>query len=186
MPSPACSLCLIASKNLFQMFVFKNFVSKGMDSSDDLLLIECFLHLPLFPVQDTNPTDYQWMFTKQNQIDKLVKQKRKFPHRYFNKIFDDKQSICYVEPGEDCGTQRKFALRDSMIRPTLHWFHTMLGYCGSQCMHGTLQAQYHHPHLACILNDLQVTNVSMLNQMVLAMAYFQIIFCWCSLGGSCI
>ncbi len=45
-----------------QVFVLKDLVSKGMDFADDPLLIKCFLHLPPLAVQDTNPTDYQWIF----------------------------------------------------------------------------------------------------------------------------
>ncbi len=56
-----------------QGFVLKDSVSKGMDFADDLILIECFLPLPPLAVQDTNPTNYQWIFTKQNKTDKLVK-----------------------------------------------------------------------------------------------------------------
>ncbi len=34
-----------------------------------------------------------------------------------------------------------------MIRPTIHWFHAILGHPGSCRMCATLQARYHHPHL---------------------------------------
>jgi len=102
-----------------------------MDFADDPLLIECFLHLPPLEVQDTNPTDYQWIFDKQNETDELVKRQQKFPDRYFNNVLDDKEIICYVAPGEDRITQWKFALTNSMIQPTLHWFHAMLGHPGS-------------------------------------------------------
>ncbi len=36
-----------------QMFVLKDFISKGIDFANDPLLIECFLHLPPLEVQDT-------------------------------------------------------------------------------------------------------------------------------------
>ncbi len=38
-----------------QVFVLKDSVYKGIDFSDNPLLIECFLHLPPLEVQDTNP-----------------------------------------------------------------------------------------------------------------------------------
>ncbi len=50
-------------------------------------------------------------------------------------------------PGDDHNTQWKFALTNSMILPTIYWFHIILGNPGSCHMHATLQAQYHHPHL---------------------------------------
>ncbi len=36
---------------------------------------------------------------------------------------------------------------NSMIWPTLHWFHVMLGHPGSCCLCATLQAWYHHLQL---------------------------------------
>ncbi len=63
------------------------------------------------------------------------------------KVLDDKELICYAVPGDNCDTQWKFALTNSMIWPTIDWFHTMLGHPGSCGMRATLQAQYHHPHL---------------------------------------
>ncbi len=75
-----------------------------MDLVNDSLLIECFLHLPPLEVQDSNPTNYQWIFTKQSKTDELVKWRQKFPDRYFNKIFDDNEIICHVTPGDDRDT----------------------------------------------------------------------------------
>ncbi len=86
-----------------------------MDIANDPLLIECYLHLPPLAVQDTNPTDYQWIFDKQNDTDKLITCKQKFSDRYFNEVLDDKEIICYVAPGDNRLTQWKFALTNSMI-----------------------------------------------------------------------
>ncbi len=55
-----------------QVFVLKNTLSTEMDFANDLLLIECFLHLLPLAVQDTNSTDYQWIFDKQNKTNELV------------------------------------------------------------------------------------------------------------------
>ncbi len=43
-----------------------------MDVADDPLLIECFLHLTPLAVQDANPTNYQWIFDKQNENNELA------------------------------------------------------------------------------------------------------------------
>ncbi len=86
-----------------------------MDFANDLILIECFLHLSPLDVQDTNPTYYQWIFRIQNETDKLLKQCQKFPDRYFNKILDDKEIISYVAPNDNCITQWKFTITNSMI-----------------------------------------------------------------------
>ncbi len=115
--------------------------------SDASLHIESFVHLLPLPIQDTNPTDYQWRFTKHNKTDELLKCQQIFPDRHFNKILDDKEIICYVVSDDDQDTQLKFALTDSMIWPTLHWFHIMLGNLCTCHMHAALQARYHHPNL---------------------------------------
>ncbi len=52
-----------------QVFVLKGSISKGINFVNDLLLIECFSHLPPLAVQDTNPTDYHWIFTKQYETE---------------------------------------------------------------------------------------------------------------------
>ncbi len=85
--------------------------------------------------------------TNKKETNKLLLQQQKFPDRYFNKVLDDKEIICYAASSDDRNKQWKFALTDSTIIPTIHWFHLMLGHPSSHCMHATLQAQYHHPHL---------------------------------------
>ncbi len=79
-------------------FVLKDSISKGMDLANEPLHIECFPHFPPLAVQHTNPTNYQWIFDKQNETNKLVLQQQKFPDRYFNKILDDKEIICFRAP----------------------------------------------------------------------------------------
>ncbi len=88
-----------------QVFVLKDSISKGMDFANDPLLIKCFLHLPTLALQETNPTDHQWIYTKQNETNELVKWLQKFPDRYFNKILYDKEIICYAAQGDDRDTQ---------------------------------------------------------------------------------
>ncbi len=55
-----------------KVFDLKESVSKGMDFVNDPLLIDCFLHLSPLVVQDTNHINYQWIFDKQNETNKLV------------------------------------------------------------------------------------------------------------------
>ncbi len=52
----------------------------------------------------TQPT-IQWIFTKENKTDELVKQEQKFPDRYFNEKIDDKEIICYAASGANQDTQ---------------------------------------------------------------------------------
>ncbi len=88
MSLPTSPLDLIALRNLFFLkkssIVLKDYVSKGMNIANDLLLLKWFLYLPPLTVQDTSPTNYQWRYTKQNESGKLVKWQQKFPDRYFN------------------------------------------------------------------------------------------------------
>lgn len=71
----------------------------------------------------------------------------KFLDHYLNKVLNDLEIIWYVSPWDDCNMQWMIELIDSMIWPTLHCFHMMLGHSGSWLMHATLQAWYPHPHL---------------------------------------
>ncbi len=156
-----------------QVFVLKDSVSKGMDFANDPLLIKSFIHLPPLEVRDTNPTNYQWIFTKPNETDILVKPCQKFPDRYFNKILDDKGIIWH----------EVFALTDSMIWPTIHWFHAMLWHSGSCCMHTMLQAWYHHPHLCMHIECMwQMSMCQALWPQPWSTPWLE--FFWCSLGGS--
>ncbi len=127
-----------------QVFVLKDSISKGMDFANDLCRIECFLHLPHLPVCDVNLTDNQWIFIKQNEIDEVLKWQQNLPDRHFNRILDEKEIICCATPGNNSDTQLKFASINSMIPPTLHCFHAMLGNPGTCCMCALLQARYHH------------------------------------------
>ncbi len=80
-------------------------------------------------------------------MDKLLNHQKKYPGRYFNKILDDNEIICFPAPCDDWDMQGKFDLTNSMIWPTLHRFHGILGHPGTCCIHSTLQAKYHHLHL---------------------------------------
>ncbi len=85
-----------------------------------------------------NPIDCQSIFDEQKDINKLLRLIQTYHLWYFNKVIDDKEIICYVAPGDDRSTQWKFALTDSMVIPTIHWFHAMLGHPGSCCMCATI------------------------------------------------
>ncbi len=49
-----------------------------MDFADDPLSVEFFLHLPLLLVYYTNPTDYLWIFIKQNENKELLQWQKNF------------------------------------------------------------------------------------------------------------
>ncbi len=102
---------------------------------------------PSFTSPETNSTDFQWMFIRQNETDEFLKLKQKFPHQYFNRILEDKRIICYVTPCDDREMQRKLAFTNSMIWPTLHWSHIILGHPDTHHKHALLETRYHHPHL---------------------------------------
>ncbi len=67
-------------------------------------------------------------------------------------VLGDKEIICSMVPNDNCNTEWKFALTNSMIHPTIHWFHFILRHPGSHCMCAILQAQYHHLRL-CMHNE---------------------------------
>ncbi len=48
-------------------------------------------------------------------MDKLLNHQQKYPGRYFNKILDDNEIICFPAPCDDWDMQGKFDLTNSMI-----------------------------------------------------------------------
>ncbi len=83
-----------------QVFVLKVSISNRMDFADDPLLFKCFLHLSPLPVHNTNPTDYQWIFTEQNKTNELLKN-QKNSWKIFQKILDNKENVCYALLDDD-------------------------------------------------------------------------------------
>ncbi len=92
-----------------EIFVLNDSVSKGLIFASDPFLVVCFLQLPPLPVCDTNPTDYQCIFTKQNGTDELLQKRNNFSDPYFNKKFDDKELICCVSSSDGRDRQWEFA-----------------------------------------------------------------------------
>jgi transposase InsO family protein len=90
----------------------------------------------------------EWIRERQQTDPVLLDRAIKYNERYVNKTFENgTQVLCYVKPGDNPDTQWKIALAKDMIRPTIKWFHQVLGHPGQKRMRLTLQARYYHPDL---------------------------------------
>ncbi len=58
-----------------------------------LPLIHSFLHIPPMELQNSNLTDYKWMFKKQNSANALLHCTLRFPDWHFNEILMMKRSF---------------------------------------------------------------------------------------------
>ena len=54
---------------------------------------------------------------------------------------------CYVKDQADPNTQWRIALPQSMVLPTIAWFHEVMGHPGQTRLNETLIQRYYHPQL---------------------------------------
>ena len=95
-------------------------------------MLECYLNLPETENPDQNPLNYEYI-QEQQQADKvLLELQRRYPNNYINKCLDDNVDdiICHVKDQNDPITQWKIALPDQMVKPTVEWFHQVMGHPG--------------------------------------------------------
>lgn len=115
---------------------------------DEPEIFECFLNLPELNTPAENPLNMEWIREQQQNDPVLLARVEKYSDRYIFKTFENNTDIlCYVKPGDDPSRQWKIALAQGMIRPTIDWFHQVLGHPGTKRMRLTLQARYYHPDL---------------------------------------
>ncbi len=59
--------------------VLLDFTSKGLNTSNNPDLLECFLNLPLPKLAETNPVNFTWIHTQQNTGTELTTKAAKYP-----------------------------------------------------------------------------------------------------------
>ncbi len=119
-----------------------------------------FLNLPT-TVPKESPLDYEWIREQQQADEALLTKYRKNPQRFFYKTFyDDFRLLCYHKPVLNKEKQWKFAMTASMIKPTIRWFHAILGHPGSKRLQLALQLQFYHEDLSTTETSLSVKHVS--------------------------
>ncbi len=106
---------------------------------------ECYLNLPDNMV-DTNPLDMANIKEQQDADDALLQHATKYADRYTHKrigTIDD--ILCYIKLG-DPPNNWKIALPESLLQPTIKWFHQVTGHPGSKRLFMQISSQYYHSH----------------------------------------
>ncbi len=81
--------------------VLLDVTSKGLDISNDLDLLECFLNLPLPEIAETNPVNFALIYKQQNTGTELATKAAKNSDQYLNKIIDGCVIFCDALPNEN-------------------------------------------------------------------------------------
>ena len=112
-------------------------------------ILECYLNLPEMEHPERNPLNYEYIREQQQADDQLLKLQRKYPNNYINKCLDDNVDdiICYVKDHNNPYEIWKIALPDQMVKPTIKWFHEVMGHPGQSRLNETLRQRYYHHKL---------------------------------------
>jgi len=121
----------------------------GTYDEDIKQAFDCYLNLPEADAPEENPLCYEHICEQQQGDAQLLARQAKYPEQYINKILDDnvQHIICYVRQNDDPNSQWRIALLQSMLKPTMKWFHQVLGHPGKKRLRETLQQRYYHPQL---------------------------------------
>jgi hypothetical protein len=119
----------------------------------DSTVEQCYLNLPEDMVAD-NPLDLENIKERQDHDEKLMQLTVKYPECYSHKTIDDVDDIlCYTKSGDNLAN-RKFALPEDLIKPTIKWYHQVTGHPGSKRLYGQLRQRYYHRDLYWMVDNL--------------------------------
>jgi transposase InsO family protein len=107
---------------------------------------DCYLNLPS-DLQADNPLDMETIKEEQEKDEILKKRVQKYSDRYTTKrISNVDDIICHIKPGDD-KSNWKIALPQSLLLPTIKWFHQVTGHPGSKRLMMQIGARYYHSEL---------------------------------------
>ena len=107
---------------------------------------DCYLNLPS-DLQADNPLDMETIKEEQEKDEILKKRVQKYSDRYTTKrIGNVDDIICHIKPGDD-KSNWKIALPQSLLLPTIKWFHQVTGHPGSKRLNMQIGARYYHSEL---------------------------------------
>jgi hypothetical protein len=91
---------------------------------------------------------------RQDGDDKLTQSTVRHPTRYSCKTINDVEDIlCYTKPGDNAAN-RRIALPENLIVPTVKWYHQDTGHPGSKRLYRQLSQRYYHRDLRRIVDHL--------------------------------
>lgn len=92
---------------------------------------ECFLNLPS-DMDDDNPLDLEIVKEEQAKDNALMSRVVKCPDQYLTKQIGEIEGIiCHLRPGDD-PSNWKISLLQSLLLPTIKWFHQVTGHPGAK------------------------------------------------------
>ena len=107
---------------------------------------DSFLNIPS-DMDEDNPLDMETIKEQQAVDAGLQKRVKRYPERYVNKrICSVDDIICYIKP-RDNPSNWKIALPQSLLLPTIKWFHQVTGHPGAKRLHLQIGARYYHSDL---------------------------------------
>ncbi len=95
----------------------------GLDTSNDLDLLECFLIVSLPKVAANHLVDLKWILDQQNIRTEFAIKAAKYPDWYFNELFDGYHIVWYDLLNYNF-TQWRIAITKEMIIPLVNWYYT--------------------------------------------------------------
>jgi hypothetical protein len=113
---------------------------------------ECYLNLPEDSAVD-NPLDIESIKEQQGTDRELQKTATKYADQYTHKNVSGVDDVlCYVKPGDPPASWR-IASPESMLQPTIWWFHQITGHPGSKRLHIQISARYYHHDLRRMIDN---------------------------------
>ena len=102
----------------------------------DAELLDCLLNLPESDAPEENPLNYEHIRECQQDDAKLAARINKWPERYIEKELAPGVNVtCYIPPNSnDPDRDWRIALPDKLVKPTVEWFHLVMGHPGTKCL----------------------------------------------------
>ena len=129
--------------------IFSELNYSGVQDADLSDILDCYVNLPDETLVGSNPLNFKHIADKQQTDAKLNILKQKLPAQYINKSLDpDVRDItCYVKEHDNPDTQWRIYLPDSILTPSVAWFHQVLGHPGSTRLYKTVSQRFYNSRL---------------------------------------
>ena len=129
-----------------------NDIKEIIDCCNCLNAEDSFLNIPSNMDED-NPLDMETVKEQQQATDAVLQRRvLRYPDQYTTKrIGMVKDIICHVKPGDE-PSNWKIALPQSLLLPTMKWFHQVTGHPGAKWLHLQIGARYYHSNLQGLID----------------------------------
>lgn len=112
---------------------------------------DSFLNIPS-KMDEENPLDMETIKEQQASDATLQRRILSYPDRYTTKRIGTVEGIvCHIKPGDE-PSNWKIALPQSLLSPTIKWFHQVTGHPGAKRLHLQIGARYYHSDLRGLID----------------------------------